>query len=125
MISRYLKNEEKKAFFRYAANNRARFDQNEKQKFTSKALVAALKNKKTQFFLPFVQTLSPFCSLFPGLEDCWANNNSRLSTNPDVLNVCPFGVAKAICNMLLWTILISTQGFFSLFPHFAFTLYFK
>ena len=117
VISRYLKNEEEKLFsgtLQTIGRDWIRFDQNEKQKFTSKALVVALK-KKTLFFLPFVQTLSPFSSLFPGLENCWTNNNSRLSTSFDLLNVRPFGVAKAIRNMLLWAILISTQGFFLYF----------
>ena len=51
-----------------------RFDQNEYFKDTSKALVVALKKKKkTQDFLLFFQTLSPFSRLFSGLENCWAN----------------------------------------------------
>ena len=47
-----------------------RFDQNEK-KFTYKVLFVALE--KTQDFLPFLQTLSPFSRLLPGLENYWEN----------------------------------------------------
>ena len=54
------------------------------------------KKKKTQVFLQFFQTSSPFSRLFPGLENCWANFKTfsritqRLCTNPD------FNISKVV-----------------------------
>ena len=74
MINIDLEKRRNKAFFMVRCKYTGEIEKNapKRKKFTSKALVVALK-KKTHYFLPFFKALSPFSRLLPDLENCWAN----------------------------------------------------
>ena len=75
VIKRPVKHRNKVFFIWCPANVWARLNKiwpKWKKKFSYKVLFVALE--KTQDFLPFLQTLSTFSRLFPGLDqNCWGN----------------------------------------------------
>ena len=61
-----------------------------------------LPKKKSQNFLPFFQTSSPFSRLFPDLENCWANFKTFSRTNGSLIG-CIFHSTECRVRTLLRT----------------------